>query len=358
MSIFGSNYRVSTFGESHSKFVGVVIDGFPSRFEISEKNIQKQLDRRRPGQSMISTERNESDELTIVSGVEMNKTMGSPICVFVKNLDHIPSDYNDKVLRPSHADLTYRLKYGIHASSGGGRSSARESIGRVIAGSIAEQFLFKNCGVEIVAWTSSVGNIDFVHDDDFLQNVSRQDVDQNIVRCPDPISTKMIDYISKLKELGDSVGGTISCVCRNLPTGLGEPVFDKLEAKLGHAMLSIPATKAFEIGSGFRGTCMRGSEHNDIFIYKEGRIRTKTNNSGGVQGGISNGENIFFRVGFKPVSTIKMKQQTVNLDGNTVTLDNIGRHDPCVVNRAIPIVESMTSIVLMDMILLHNSKTF
>ena len=365
MSTFGKLYKITTFGESHCPAVGAIIDGCPSCLKISEEDIQKQLDRRRPGQSSISTDRNETDKVKILSGVERGMTLGTPIGTLVRNRDMRPEDYKfDKkeyLVRPSHADLTYHLKYGIHASSGGGRSSARETIGRVIGGTIAEKWMFQEYGIEIVAWVSSVNGLEFnIYDKKYgnlNKTLTRDDVDKTIVRCPDlDIAKEMISYIKNLKLEGESTGGTVSCICRNVPVGLGEPCFDKLEAKLAHAMLSIPATKGFEIGSGFAGTKLTGSNHNDIFIKKDNRIGTLTNNSGGIQGGISNGEDIYFKVAFKPTSTIKKNQQTVDLYGNTKTLMAKGRHDPCVVNRAVPIVEAMASIVLMDAILIQKTR--
>ena len=365
MSTFGKLYKITTFGESHCSAVGAIIDGCPSCLKISEEDIQKQLDRRRPGQSSISTDRNETDKVKILSGVERGMTLGTPIGTLVRNRDMRPEDYKfDKkeyLVRPSHADLTYHLKYGIHASSGGGRSSARETIGRVIGGTIAEKWMFQEYGIDIVAWVSSVNGLEFnIYDKKYgnlNKTLTRDDVDKTIVRCPDLyIAKEMISYIKNLKLEGESTGGTVSCICRNVPVGLGEPCFDKLEAKLAHAMLSIPATKGFEIGSGFAGTKLTGSNHNDIFIKKGNRIGTLTNNSGGIQGGISNGEDIYFKVAFKPTSTIKKNQQTVDLYGNTKTLMAKGRHDPCVVNRAVPIVEAMASIVLMDAILIQKTR--
>ena len=365
MSTFGRLYKVTTFGESHCKAVGVIVDGCPPNLELNGKDIQKQLTRRRPGQSKISTPRNETDEVFILSGIERGITLGTPIGAMVKNRDMRPEDYKfdrkNYLVRPSHADLTYHLKYGIHASSGGGRSSARETISRVIAGTIAEKWMFREHNIEVIAWVSSVGNIDFnIFDSKYgnlSKTLSRDDVDSTIVRCPDvDIANNMIKYIERLQDIGDSTGGIVSCICRNIPIGLGEPCFDKLEAKLAHAMLSIPATKGFEIGSGFSGTKMRGSEHNDVFIKKKDKIGTVTNNSGGIQGGISNGEDIYFRVAFKPTSTIKKSQQTVDLDGNSRILKAKGRHDPCIVNRAVPIVEAMASMVLMDNILIQKMR--
>jgi chorismate synthase len=368
MSSFGRLYKVTTFGESHCNSVGVVIDGCPSNLNLTEADIQSQLDRRRPGQSKISTERKETDKVQILSGTERGKTLGSPICAIVQNIDMRPGDYkfdkNSYLVRPSHADLTYHLKYGIHASSGGGRSSARETISRVIAGTIAEKWMSEKYNIDIVAWVSSVGNINFdIFNDNYknlYQTLSRKDVDKSIIRCPDEnIAEEMIQYIEQLKEDGNTTGGIISCVCRNVPHGLGEPCFDKLEAKLSHAMLSIPSTKGFEIGSGFAGTKLTGRVHNDIFIKKKNnRIGTITNHSGGVQGGVTNGEDIYFKVAFKPVSTIKITQQTVDLSGATHTLKAKGRHDPCVVNRAIPIVESMSAMVIMDAILIQKMRTY
>jgi chorismate synthase len=365
MSTFGRLYKVTTFGESHCKAVGVIVDGCPPNLELTEDYIQKQLNRRRPGQSKISTPRNEADKVILLSGVERGITLGTPIGAMVKNRDMRPEDYKfdrkEYLVRPSHADLTYHLKYGIHASSGGGRSSARETISRVIAGTIAEKWMYEKYNIEVIAWVSSVGNIDFnIYDKKYgnlSKTLSRDDVDKTIVRCPEEnIAKDMISYIEKLRDIGDSTGGVVSCICRNIPRGLGEPCFDKMEAKLAHAMLSIPATKGFEIGSGFDGTKLRGSAHNDIFIKKENHIGTITNNSGGIQGGISNGEDIYFRVAFKPTSTIKISQQTTDLDGNSRILKARGRHDPCVVNRAVPIVEAMASMVIMDNILIQNMR--
>jgi chorismate synthase len=348
-STFGSLFRVTTFGESHCKGVGAVIDGCPPGLELGEADIQPQLDRRRPGQSKLTTDRREADQVTILSGVEHGKTLGTPIALFVPNKDQRPGDYQEMkpIPRPSHADLTYQLKYGIRASSGGGRASARETIGRVAAGAIAEKVLHRDFGVEIVAWVSAVADVESGESD--MDRISRHDVDQTIIRCPDAAAShRMIDAVKAAKADKDSVGGVITCVCRNVPAGLGEPVFDKLEAQLARAMLSIPATKGFEIGSGFTGSRMRGSQHNDPFIQKGGRLGTRTNYSGGIQGGISNGEPIYFRVAFKPVATIGQDQKTVDFDGRDTVLTAKGRHDPCVVPRAIPIVESMAALVLLD----------
>ena len=356
-STFGTLFRVSTFGESHCKGVGAVVDGCPPRLELSEDDIQKQLDRRRPGQSRISTDRKEEDTVSILSGVENGKTLGTPIALFVPNRDMRPSDYKEMqpVPRPSHADYTYQQKYGIRASSGGGRSSARETIGRVAAGAIAELYLQKSFNIEIVAWVDTVGEITVPELDHSV--ISREAVDRSTVRCPH-LSTaeEMETTILGCKDEGDSLGGIVACVCRGLPPGLGEPVFEKLEAKLAQAMLSIPATKGFEIGSGFAGTRMRGSQHNDPFTLKGDRLGTQTNFSGGVQGGISNGEPILFRVAFKPVATIGKPQETVDFEGNPVTLEAKGRHDPCVLPRAVPIVESMAALVLADMALRQAAR--
>jgi chorismate synthase len=326
--------------------------------ELSEKDIQVQLDRRRPGANKLGTERNEADQVKILSGVENGLTLGTPIGMQVNNKDQRPGDYGSmrKLPRPSHADYTYQMKYGIHASSGGGRSSARESIGRVAAGAIAEKFLREQYGIEIVAWVSSVGNYEAVDID--MDSISREQVDLTEVRCPDPLAAeRMTAEIVAAREQKDSIGGVISCVCRNIPVGLGEPVFDRLEAKLAHAMLSLPATKGFEIGSGFAGTRMRGSQHNDPYVQKGDRLGTLTNNSGGVQGGISNGEAVYFRVAFKPVATIGQAQETVDFDGNDAILEAKGRHDPCVVPRAVPIVETMAALVLADLALIQKMRS-
>ena len=356
-STFGTLFKVTSFGESHGRNIGVVVDGCPPRLKLSEEDIQPQLDRRRPGQSKLTTDRQEGDKVKILSGVENGLTLGTPIALSVANRDHIPGDYADmsQVPRPSHADYTYQMKYGIRASSGGGRSSARETIGRVAAGAIAEKILFETWGVEIVAWVSAVGSTQAPAPD--ADRVSRNDVDQTSVRCPHiQAAEDMISTIEKARETSDSIGGIVSCICRKVPPGLGEPVFDKLEAKLAHAMLSIPATKGFEIGSGFDGTRLPGSQHNDRFIKKGNRLGTVTNFSGGVQGGISNGEPILFKVAFKPPATIGQSQRTVDLAGNEVTLKAKGRHDPCVVPRAVPIVEAMAALVITDFALIQRMR--
>jgi chorismate synthase len=326
--------------------------------QLSEADIQPQLDRRRPGQSDLTTPREEADQVTILSGVENGLTLGTPIGLLVHNKDQRPGDYGemDLVPRPSHADFTYQAKYGIRASSGGGRSSARETIGRVAAGAIAEKILREEWGVEIVAWVSSVGAEEAVNVD--VDSVNRDQVDSNLSRCPDkPSAARMEALVREVLEAKDSVGGVVSCVCRNLPAGWGEPVFDKLDAMLAQAMLSLPATKGFEIGSGFAGTCLRGSQHNDPFVQKGKRLGTLTNYAGGTLGGISSGEPVLFRVAFKPVATIGQSQQTVDFDGKPVILEAKGRHDPCVVPRAVPIVESMAALVLLDLALRQKTRS-
>lgn len=351
-STLGTLYTVTTFGESHCKGVGAIVDGCPPGMALVEADIQKQLSRRRPGQSDLSTPRQEADQVTIYSGTEFGKTLGTPIMLLVHNKDQRPHDYGEmsRIPRPSHADFTYQMKYGTRASSGGGRSSARETIGRVAAGAIAEKWLHETYGTEIVAWVSAVGDIEAPLPD--LNTISRPQVDAHIVRCPDTATASLMEArIKEVLEAKDSIGGILTCVCRNVPIGLGEPVFDKLEARLAQAMLSLPATKGFDIGSGFAGTHMRGSEHNDPFVQKGAGLGTSTNHSGGVQGGISNGEPIVFRIAFKPVATIGMAQETVDFDGQDVTLEAKGRHDPCVVPRAVPIVESMAALVLIDLAL-------
>ena len=356
-SSFGRIFRISTFGESHCPAVGVVVDGVPPRMSLSEADIQIQLDRRRPGGNKLGTERDEADQVKILSGIENGLTLGTPIGMMVNNKDQRPGDYGSmsQIPRPSHADYTYQMKYGIHASSGGGRSSARETIGRVAAGAIAEKYLLQACGIEIIAWVSSVGEHDSNAVD--MDTLTRAQVDANEIRCPDlQTADKMIAEITTAREAKDSVGGVVSCVCRNLPAGLGEPVFDRLEAKLAHAMLSLPATKGFEIGSGFSGARMHGSAHNDPFVKKGERLGTTTNNSGGVQGGISNGESVYFRVAFKPPATIGQAQQTVDYSGVEATLEAKGRHDPCVVPRAVPIVETMTALVLADLVMIQKTR--
>jgi chorismate synthase len=348
-STFGLEFRVTTFGESHGKGVGAVVDGCPPRLELSEADIQGQLDRRRPGQSALTTPRDESDKVSILSGVENGITLGTPIALFVPNRDTRPSDYGNlrAVPRPSHADFTYAKKYGVQAASGGGRASARETVGRVAAGAIAEKWLREQHGVEIVAWVSAVGTVESVAVDP--ATITRARVDASAVRCGDPATAAAMEAaIVEARDAQDSLGGIVTCVCRGMPAGWGEPVFDKMEAKLAQAMLSLPATKGFEIGSGFAGTRGRGSEHNDAFVWKGDHLGTATNRSGGVQGGITNGEPIVFRTAFKPTATIGKAQATTDLDGKSVVLEAKGRHDPCVVPRAVPIVEAMAALVLAD----------
>ncbi|KAJ4307253.1 bifunctional chorismate synthase/riboflavin reductase [NAD(P)H] aro2 [Collariella sp. IMI 366227] len=396
MSTFGEYFRVTTYGESHCRSVGCIVDGCPPGMELTEDDIQPQMTRRRPGQSNITTPRNEKDRVMIQSGTEFGVTLGTPIGMLVLNEDQRPKDYGNKTMdiypRPSHADWTYLEKYGVKASSGGGRSSARETIGRVAAGAIAEKYLRLAYGIEIVAFTSSVGAVHLFpptpeHPSpstnpaflSLLQTIDRKSVDNFLpVRCPDETATrKMEDYIGEFKEREDSIGGTVTCVIRNAPSGLGEPCFDKLEAMLGHAMLSIPATKGFEIGSGFGGCEVPGSTHNDAFISAENvelpssvaesgaaksgftrpKLTTKTNYSGGIQGGISNGAPIYFRVGFKPAATIGQEQMTATYDGSSEgILAAKGRHDPCVVPRAVPIVEAMAALVIMDAVLAQQAR--
>jgi chorismate synthase len=351
-SSFGTLFRVTTFGESHGVGVGAVVDGCPAGLQLTETDIQPQLDRRRPGQSDLTTPREEADQVTILSGVENGVTLGTPIGLLVRNKDQRPGDYGEmsQVPRPSHADYTYQMKYGVRASSGGGRSSARETIARVAAGAIAEKILREAYGIEIVAWVSSIGSITAPVPD--YDRLVRRQVDANLSRCPDPaVAARMEQLVREVRDAADSLGGTVSCVCRNVPVGWGEPVFDKLEASLAQAMLSLPATKGFEIGSGFAGTELLGSQHNDPFVLKDGRLGTVTNHAGGTLGGISSGETILFRTAFKPVATIGKTQQTADFSGTPVELAAKGRHDPCVVPRAVPIVEGMAALVLLDLAL-------
>lgn len=348
-SQFGQLFRISTWGESHGGGVGVVIDGCPPLVAITEADIQRDLDRRRPGQSEIVTPRAEEDRCEILSGVFDGKTTGTPIAILVRNKDARPEAYKEMetAFRPSHADFTYQAKYGIRNWQGGGRASARETIGRVAAAAIAKKVLSSFAPeLEIVAYVKAIHDIEANVDPG---SVTFDQVERNIVRCPDEIAVgKMIDLIKKMRSEGDSVGGVIECVIRGVPAGLGEPVFDKLEADLAKAMMSLPATKGFEIGSGFSGTRMTGSQHNDPFEMRDGRVRTQTNLSGGIQGGISNGEPIFFRIAFKPTATIAKKQQTVTVSGESTELAARGRHDPCVLPRAVPMVEAMAALVVTD----------
>jgi chorismate synthase len=347
-STFGQLFRIATWGESHGPAIGVVVDGCPPRVPITADEIQVELDRRRPGQSRITTRRDEADAVEILSGVHDGLTLGSPIALLVRNADARSGDYQEmrQVFRPSHADYTYQAKYGVRAVAGGGRASARETIGRVASGAIARKLLADQAQIEIVAYVKQVQDLAATVD---AGKVTRKDVDTNIVRCPDAaVADQMIALIDQARSDGDSLGGVVEAVARHVPPGLGEPVFDKLHADLGKALLSIPACKGFEVGSGFAGTRLHGSEHNDIFYAENGRIRTRTNRSGGIQGGISNGEDIIVRAAFKPVATILREQETVDVDGNPTVLKPRGRHDPCVLPRAVPIVEAMIALVLAD----------
>jgi chorismate synthase len=348
-SSFGQLFRITTWGESHGGGVGVVVDGCPPRLKLSEADIQPDLDRRRPGQSKIVTPRKESDMVHIMSGVSMTgKTLGTPICLWVKNEDARSEAYaemKDK-FRPSHADYTYFAKYGIRAWQGGGRASARETIGRVAAGAIARKILLEKFGVEILAYVKQVQKLIADVDPD---KVRFNEVESNIVRCPDSrTAEKMIRLIEKMRREGNTVGGVVEGIARGVPAGWGEPVFDKLEADLAKAMLSLPACKGFENGSGFGGILLTGREHNDAFRAKDGKVFTTSNRSGGIQGGISNGETIFFRTAFKPVATVMHEQDTVDEKFHNTTLKGRGRHDPCVLPRAVPMVEAMTALVLVD----------
>ena len=347
---FGKIFKISTYGESHGKAIGVIIDGCPSGIKIEELDIQKELDRRKPGQSKITTQRKESDSVQILSGVFNGKTTGSPISLFIKNKDQKSSDYDhiSKAFRPSHADYTYHKKYKNRDHRGGGRSSARETANWVAAGAIAKKIL-KDIGININAYVSKVGTVEI---EKAYTKLNLQNTETNIVRCPDKkYAEKFISIIDQARKNRDTVGGIISCVITGCPVGVGEPIFGKLHAELGKAMLSINAVKGFEYGSGFKGSEMYGSEHNDQFEIKGDKIKTKSNYSGGIQGGISNGEDIYFNVAFKPVSTIMKDQSSVDSENNKVTVKGKGRHDPCVVPRAVPIVESMAANVLVDLYL-------
>jgi chorismate synthase len=348
-STFGHLFRVTTFGESHGGAVGVVIDGCPARLPISVEEVQRDLDRRRPGQSAVTTPRQETDTAEVLSGLFEGQTLGTPIAILVRNTDARPGAYADfkDIYRPSHADYTYEAKYGIRNWQGGGRASARETVGRVAAGAVARKLLAVAAGVEVLAYVRRVHTLEATVD---ASTVSLADVEANIVRCPDAATAAaMIARIDEARRAGDSLGGVVECVCRRVPAGLGEPVFDKLEADLARAIMSLPASKGFEIGSGFGGTTLTGIEHNDPFtVDADGRIRTTSNRSGGVQGGISNGEDIVFRVAFKPTATISKPQSSVDREGHPVTLEARGRHDPCVLPRAVPMVEAMACLVLAD----------
>ena len=356
-SSFGKLFRISTFGESHGGGVGVIVDGCPPRLKLDLEAIQADLDRRRPGQSRITTPRKEADQVEILSGLLDGVTLGTPIAMVVRNKDQRPQDYKDMevAFRPSHADATYQAKYGIQARSGGGRASARETIGRVAAGAIARQLLKQANGTEVIAWVKRIHDLEASIDP---SAVTHEQVESNIVRCPDAgMAERMIQRIEAIGQEGDSCGGVIECVVRQASTGLGMPVFDKLEADLAKAVMSLPATKGFEIGSGFAGTLLKGSAHNDAFLPTEdGSLHTATNYSGGIQGGISNGEPIVIRVAFKPTATIRKEQQTINAAGEATTLSAKGRHDPCVLPRAVPMVEAMVSLVLADHLLRQQGQ--
>ena len=349
-SSLGSLFRISTWGESHGGGVGVVIDGCPAQIDLTEADIQVDLDRRKPGQSEIVTPRDEADECEILSGVFEGKTLGTSIAILVRNKDARPEAYaemKDK-FRPSHADYTYQAKFGIRNWQGGGRASARETVGRVAAGAVAKKVLSRilTPDLEIIAWVKSVRDIVADVDPD---SVEFSTIESNMVRTGDPNAVdKMVDLIKTMRSEGNSVGGVVECVVRQVPAGLGEPVFDKLEADLGKAMLSLPACKGFEVGSGFAGTQLTGKDHNDPFYMEGDRVRTSSNRSGGIQGGISNGENLVFRLAFKPTATIMSAQKTVSSDGKDVELSGGGRHDPCVLPRAVPMVEAMAALVLCD----------
>jgi chorismate synthase len=348
-NLYGTLFKITTFGESHGLAIGAVIDGCPAGLEIDEPFIQAELNRRKPGQSKITTQRKEDDTFKILSGVFEGKTTGAPIAIVIENQDQRSKDYShiENTFRPSHADFTYQEKYGIRDHRGGGRSSARETAARVAAGAIAK-LLLRKYRVEINAFVSQVGELKAPH----YTSLDLTKTEENIVRCPDAVTAeKMIALIDQVRLERDTVGGAVTCVIKNTPVGLGEPVFDKLHAELGKAMLSINAVKGFEYGSGFEGVQLRGSQHNDEFYVDEGRVRTKTNHSGGIQGGISNGEDIYFNVAFKPVATIMQDQHTVDKDGNDAIVSGKGRHDPCVVPRAVPIVEAMAALVLVDFLL-------
>ena len=353
---FGRLFRITTWGESHGVGVGVVVDGCPPRLALSAAEIQLELDRRRPGQSSIVSPRKEPDTVQILSGVFEGKTLGTPVCLCVNNEDARPEAYAEMAtkFRPSHADYTYAAKYGIRDWQGGGRSSARETIGRVAAGAIAKKILRERYGVETLAY---VKQVQAIAAEVVPERVKPQQVEANIVRCPDPeAAEKMIHLIEEMRKAGDSVGGIVEGVARGVPAGWGEPVFDKLEADLAKAMLSLPASKGFEIGSGFGSVLLTGREHNDPFRNVGGQVRTLTNRSGGIQGGISNGELIVFRVAFKPVATVMHDQETVDVNLQNTTLQGRGRHDPCVLPRAVPIVEAMTALVLVDHALRHHAQ--
>lgn len=349
-NIFGKLFRLTSFGESHGVAVGGVIDGCPAGVELSVELIQRDLNRRRPGQSDVSTPRKEADEVEILSGIFEGRSTGMPIGFLVRNLNQNSKDYSDlkELYRPSHADYTWQQKYGIRDYRGGGRSSAREHIARVVGGAVARQVL-AGYGISVRGYTSQVGDI-CMQGNYWEADLSQ--VESNIVRCPDQETAgKMADLIREVRDAGDSVGGVVSCVIQGMPAGLGEPVFDRFQARLAQAMMSINATKGFEYGMGFAAAAMRGSRHNDPFVMESGKVRTKTNLSGGVQGGVTNGEDVYFRVAFKPVATIMQQQSTVNRSGQEIQFEAHGRHDPCVVPRAVPVVEAMAAMVVLDMLI-------
>jgi chorismate synthase len=352
---FGQLFKITTCGESHGGAVGVIIDGCPPGIEINEAEIQRELDRRKPGQSKITTPRKEQDLIHILSGIFEGKTTGTPILLLAYNADMRPEDYEKfkHIYRPSHADFTYQKKYGRRDFRGSGRASARETLARVAAGAIAKKYLQK-LNIEILSYVEQVGSIQATVDH---KTVNAEAIEANIVRCPDVLAAdKMIQLIEQVRDEGDSIGGVVKGILRNVPIGLGEPVFDKLSADLGKAMLSINAVKGFEIGSGFQSASMRGSEHNDPITMHQGAPRMKTNHAGGILGGISTGEDIYFRVAFKPVSTISKQQQTVDYEHKNVELEAAGRHDPCVVPRAVPIVDAMSALVLIDHLLRNKAQ--
>ena len=353
---FGKLFRISTWGESHGPAVGVSVDGCPPGVSIDRDAIQVELDRRRPGQSTLTTPRDETDQVEILSGVFEGRTTGTPIALLVRNQDARSQAYDHlkDVFRPSHADYTYAAKYGNRDYRGGGRSSARETVGRVAAGWIAKRVLAEDLGVEVLAWVRRIHDIEAEVDH---AEVTMEAIETHATRCPDPASAeRMAERIVELRKAGDSVGGIVELLVRGLPPGLGEPVFDRLEADLAKAMLSLPASKGFEVGSGFAGTFLTGSEHNDAFYSSGDRIRTRSNRSGGVQGGISNGEDLIARVAFKPTATINKEQETVTTTGESTRLRAKGRHDPCVLPRAVPIVEAMAALVLVDHHLRHRAQ--
>ena len=356
MNTFGQIYKLTTFGESHGAGIGGVIDGMPSGIEVDIDFLQSELDRRKPGQSALTTARKEGDKVEILSGVFEGKTTGCPIGFLVRNENQHSNDYDNmrNVFRPSHADFTYQTKYGIRDHRGGGRTSARETIARVVGGAFAKMVLRQH-GIRIVAYTSQVGNIAL---QGTYKDYGFSEIERNPVRCPDPQKAEeMAQLISEVKADGDTIGGIITCVIQGCPVGLGEPVFDKLHAQLGAAMLGINAVKGFEYGEGFAGVTARGSEQNDVFMPDgKGGITTQTNHSGGIQGGLSNGQDIYFRVAFKPVATLLREQTTVDKDGNATTLKARGRHDPCVLPRAVPIVEAMAAMVILDNFMLNNIR--